>query len=265
MSTFSVGGRILPISLQGMLEPPPPSFFEEQHFCSQTSFHFDLMKITSGPGQSRSDQGNTVRAKNAKSSNSVLLLSKPGIYLDKKKYPGALKMLISLGMIFFSSKVYPHDYTMMINTIGATSATKISKANVKLVVMRGASIKEKYPYLSSFVNTKDTYIVVIALSNICIDDVLLCNPSSYGNDSKIPVGTKSYIRDEKKCYRAYENAIAAASPHQRICYRCFATLQCDFANYTLQHEYMMSHRESCIPHMNRFILPQVLPLTLDRM
>jgi hypothetical protein len=80
-------GQKLPNALQGFFEDRPPEYYEAMHFDPATGFHLDFFKTSSGPGQAREDQGFTVRAKSAVTAGTIVILSKPGVFLDKKKYP----------------------------------------------------------------------------------------------------------------------------------------------------------------------------------
>lgn len=264
-TTFMAGGKTFPNSMQKILEYPTREFYESDHFSSATSFHFDLFRKPSGPGQPRPDQGYTVRAKNPARAESVLLMSQPGIFLDKKKYPGLQKFITSLGISVFGSKIYPHDVTMLINAHGATSATTVSKQNVRLKAMMGITIKKKFPFLSEFCRDRDTYILVIAITDIRIHDELLCKHYNFDKKETIPFGTDRYILHEKNCYRAYEAAIQEVPAHQRVCYRCFLPLLCQFNNFTEEFNYLLTHKSICVPHMNNYILPQDIPVILTRM
>lgn len=262
-STFHAGGRTLPISLKGQLNHLPLEFFQVHHFSPATDFHFDFFRKPSNPGHPRPDQGLSMRSKQVVAKGCVLLLSKPGIPLDSDKYPGIISFLTTLGFDVFSGRAYPNCYSMFINTRGSISSTQVNKANVRLTTMTGKSIKTKYPLLADFCQSRDTYIVVVSTMRIKVDDELLCK--DYGKSSKIPCGKSEYIRIEKNCYRAYEQALFNSPPQSRICYRCFETLPSSFETFTQERDFLKAHHLICIPHMNRFIPPQQFALTLAQL
>lgn len=200
--TFSAGGRILPISLLHIFDEQPQEYFDAPHFDKATNFYYDLVKLSSGPGQSRPDQGYTARSMQVVPIDSVLMVSSAGIFLDEEKYPGIKSFMVSLGFFIYGSKVYPkHSGPMMINTIGAISAIEVSVPNVRLKAMKGLRIKQLSPYLSAFCTDNDTCIVVINIVDVENSDVLLCR--NYGSQTRIPFGTTSYINSEKNCHRSY--------------------------------------------------------------
>ena len=259
--TFLAGGRILPISLLHIFDEPPQEYYDAPHFDPAANFHYDLVKITSGPGQSRPDQGYTARSMQVVPSHSLLMLSAAGIFLDEKKYPGIKSFMVSLGFFIYGSSVYPkHSGSMMINTIGAISAIEVSVPNVQLKAIKGKRLKEIYPHLTDVCIDKRTYIVVINIVDVENSDLLLCR--NYGTQSRIPFGTTNFINSEKNCYRLYDNAILAPPIRKRVCYRCFLTLNSDFETYLEELEYLTSHKLACIPRMNGFVLPQLFAKTL---
>jgi len=173
----------------------------------------------------------------------VLIVSERCTKVNKKIW---YRGLTKLGFFIYGGNITGKNSPVMkANTQGLNTDGELMPANCKLQSMSSDVLKDRYDFHGL---KKGMYVVLVNISPIDYLDPLLV--PNYGRTSKMVYGKPDFIEDERKCFKAYTEALALKPVNRKLCTICFQLYPVYKKNHKL-------HNLNCTPYIWNFRPPNV--------